>query len=189
MSSGGSQRRLVDFLERVKREEEKDVPEAPSALLETLSLLSAKLEELENSVVRLEGSVEALEEALSSAQISREKAEARRSLERAPSWAEVLESRGFVSLARDLERLPPSERLKVLSELRARGAIELKMGDDVLYVDPRVYEELVSRLPETKTGDPIAVAESLGKASMLFNELFRRGMVFFDVREKKWRVI
>jgi len=191
-------RSLRDYIER--REEggsRGSALEEGSLLAEVLSAIDSALEKLGSRVRELEESARRLEESLHllRADLYRAPPPGEAVLPRAGGEAALarvyreLESVGFVSMRRALEPLRVRDRLRVVEELKRGGLVELKLEDDTLFVDPEVYELLVRGLSELRSGDPEEAVEALGRAGRLFNELFRRGLLFFDARRGEWRML
>jgi len=174
--------------------------EAPEAAL-ALSRLEEALESLASAVEELERAVRELAERLGEALrlLPEERGEEAEAPEEggghppAPGAAEAVVKEalaaGFVSL-KALEALKPSERLKAISALKREGFVEVSVGGDVLLVEPAVYKAFVEGISSAaKSSDPQEAAEALGPAGRLFNELHRRGALYFDAKSSRWKLL
>ena len=102
---------------------------------------------------------------------------------------EAMNEKGFVSIAVDLAKLPQEERDRAVKRLEQMGGVKLELEGDTIIVHPSVYREFKSKLETVGERDPVASVELFGRAGRLFNELYRRGLVFYDARAGRWRML
>ena len=156
------------------------------------------LAELVERVARLEEKVEKLEEELQElkrrhASGRQRRAEEKEERGRPPSLfqkaLDALNAKGYVSLVKDLSRRNPDELGRVLKRLEQMGGVVLEVEGDTLIVHPSVYREFREKLETVEERDPVACAELFGRAGKLFNELYRRGLLYYSSKESRWKML
>lgn len=182
-------RRLDDFLggDDGEREELTLVPRS------SIEQLLEKIQELEARVSRLEKAVEELKRARRASRQGGGSADSQGSRRGAPSGfqraLEALNDKGYVSIRSDLGRFSEDEVERVVKRVEQMGVVKLDLGEDVLLVHPRVYREFREKLQSVGERDPVACVEIFGRAGKLFNELYRRGALYYSVKEGRWRIL
>jgi len=168
-----SKRSLKDFIE--KREEEQQ-----QGVLEILADIQARLEKIEQRLERIE-------EAISEMKESRAAGVGKKGIEEIEEALELLKVKGFLKESTDLSK--SRNRRAIIERLKGMGALEIRGSSDTYIVHPRKFEEFLKMLEETGESDPNAAGEKFGDLRELFSEMLRAGLIFFDVKEKKWKLI
>jgi len=183
------------FSKRGGEDDDDDLVVTPRGVLEELV---RRVESLEKRVSKLEEEIRGLKEGAARGRaFSRAKApvveEARHREGKVPSLfrkaLEQMNEKGYVSVSRDLggEDAPGVD--SAVRRLLQLGGVKMALGDDMLIVHPTVYREFKSKLETINERDPVACVELFGRAGKLFNELYRRGAIFYDSRRSRWVLI
>ncbi|MEM0020604.1 MAG: hypothetical protein QW039_01695 [Fervidicoccaceae archaeon] len=142
-----------------------------------------KLEEIEQSIFAIEKRLEGLEGTIKemkspfSSKITDEMDEA----------LKLLKERGFVRESVDLAKTKQGRRIS--ERLRALGAIELKGSSETYLIHPRKFEELLKQIESIDESDPILASEKMKELRDLFLEMQRTGVIYFDAKERRWKLI
>ncbi len=150
-------------------------------ILVALKELSVRIKSLEDRLYKIEEELKRLGSGERRRRPAREEAGSRRIME---IVMDKLNKQGYITASRDL--LGVSNKEEVMQRLKRLGCVEISIGDDMLIVHPRVYRELTEKLKVISDQDPIEAMEKMGEAKNLFNELVRRGYLFFDFKKKRW---
>ncbi len=173
-------RSLRDYLE----EDEEVEISSNEEVMEVLHDIITRLEKIEVKLELIERKLDDLE-----AVVAREGSKRTREPKGTGSIMEVvmekLQQQGYLSVAKELFSL--KKRDQVIERLKRMGAIEIDLGDDKYLVHPRSYRIFIEKLSEIHTRDPFEAGEKLGELKPLFLELVKKGLVYFDAKEKKWK--
>lgn len=149
-------------------------------------------QELDEKIGRIESRLEAVEERLGKIEILLDELKERGFTKRKEvgeidDAMRLLKEKGFIRESKDLSKI----RLKtaVVEKLKGLGAIEVRGSNDTFLVHPRKFEEFLKIMEETTESDPGGIGEKLGEMSELFNEMLRAGLIYFDIKEKRWKLI
>jgi len=163
----------------------KDFSESEPMRDDECASLAEILEEIEDRLGKIEARLEKIEEAMQELKGRRQLSGT--GINGMDAALKTLKERGFLREIADLSKT--REREQIVSRLKGLGAVEIKGTKDTYIVHPRKFEEFVKTLEEIDISDPDAVGEKLGELKDLFYEMLRDGLVYFDVKEKKWKVI
>ncbi len=183
---------LDEFLGRKGRKREK-LEESGLALVseEVLGELVERVARLEERVGKLEEELQELKKRHASGRQMRAQEKEERS--RPPSLfqraLDALNAKGYVSVVKDLGKGDPEEHERVLKRLEQMGGVVMEVEGDTLIVHPSVYREFRERLETVGERDPVACVELFGRAGKLFNELYRRGLLYYSSKDSRWRML
>ncbi|MGC8996877.1 MAG: hypothetical protein ACP5J1_03245 [Fervidicoccaceae archaeon] len=171
-----SKKTLRDFWKESEKTEEGF--DSCYELEEKISKIEEKLEKIEKRLEKIEDLLEKMGER------EGEKAIGIKEIEDA---MRILKERGFIRESVDLSKT--RRRKDIVERLKGLGAIEIRGSSDTYIVHPRKFEEFLKNIEEMRESDPVVVGDKLGEMKDLFNEMVRAGLVYFDVKERKWKTV
>jgi len=152
------------------------------------------MEELRKTIRKIEKKIENIEARLSMLEDEIKKLKEKRG-EKIPKkgypsiFGKIIDEinrKGYLTYI-ELSNIDEESREKIENRLEKMGITKLSLGKELFYVHPRVWRDFEEKLPKISERDPLLVIEKLGIAGQLFNELYQRGLLYFDAKEKMWK--
>ncbi len=174
--------KTLDEYLREKRREEKgeELGELLRSIAASIKRIEEGIQELGERVAALEAAVDGLAAEIRGTARRRER-EARRK-----TAYDFLVEQGFVSMS-SLQGRVRNPRA-IIDKLAERGAVIIEVENDVIAVEPGYYRRFLERLASISSYDEEKVAEQLGEQYKLFRALRDAGLVYFDQKERVWKL-
>lgn len=169
---------LDEYLGEKRREERREeIGELLRSIAESVKRVEEGIQGLEERVATLEAAVEGL---------AAEIRGARRRETRRKTAYDFLVEQGFVSMS-SLQGRVRNPRA-IIDKLAERGAVIIEVENDVIAVEPGYYRRFLEKLANISSYDEEKVAERLGEQYKLFRALRDAGLVYFDQKERAWKL-
>ena len=171
---------LDEYLRERRREERREeLGELLQSIAESIKRIEDGIHELEERIAALEAAVDGLAAEIRGAR--RRERESRRK-----TAYDFLVEQGFVSMS-SLQGRVRNPRA-IIDKLADRGAVIIEVESDVIAVEPGYYRRFLEKLSRISSYDEEKVAEQLGEQYKLFRALRDAGLVYFDQKERVWKL-
>jgi L-fucose isomerase-like protein len=170
---------LKDFLE--KEEEFFGEEIDTNDILEILHDINNRLDRIETKLEKILAEISKTTITTTTEEMSRKKTKSKNIVE---EIMDDLRERGYISISSRLGSF--RRREEIINGLKRLGAIEVDVGEDKYLFHPMAYKEFEKMLEANRIRDEVSAAEHMGMYKEVFLRLVKNGLIYFDVKKKKW---